>query len=187
MLRWWGNDEELTFWRWVNARNVSFRNSLRRPIYIIAELAERSPIIIQNTSNPSSRKNLDVRPSDRMTAQETTDLIVCDIGRLLAFLILLGTLRPFYLSKEGQSNKSVLDLHISPTKAVYGLTALTRPNWDEHSSFFKKTGCRLVTRYFCWNATSSLACSPASTVRVSVFRSYRRHMYLTLLCDENPW
>ena len=29
---------------------------------IIAELAERSPIIIQNSSNPSSRKNLDVRP-----------------------------------------------------------------------------------------------------------------------------
>ena len=32
---------------------------------IIAELAERSPIIIQNSSNPSSRKNLDVRPYDR--------------------------------------------------------------------------------------------------------------------------
>ena len=30
-----------------------------------AELAERSPIIIQNCSNPSSRKNLDVRPYDR--------------------------------------------------------------------------------------------------------------------------
>ena len=29
---------------------------------MIAELAERSPIIIQNSSNPSSRKNLDVRP-----------------------------------------------------------------------------------------------------------------------------
>ena len=29
---------------------------------LIAELAERSPIIIQNSSNPSSRKNLDVRP-----------------------------------------------------------------------------------------------------------------------------
>ena len=27
---------------------------------MIAELAERSPIIIQNSSNPSSRKNLDV-------------------------------------------------------------------------------------------------------------------------------
>ena len=32
---------------------------------IVAELAERSPIIIQNRSNPSSRKNLDVRPYDR--------------------------------------------------------------------------------------------------------------------------
>ena len=29
---------------------------------IIAELAERSPIIIQNSSNPSSRKNLVIRP-----------------------------------------------------------------------------------------------------------------------------
>ena len=29
---------------------------------ILAELAERSPIIIQNSSYPSSRKNLDVRP-----------------------------------------------------------------------------------------------------------------------------
>ena len=34
---------------------------------IIAELAERSPIIIQNSSNPSSRKNLDLRPCDRKT------------------------------------------------------------------------------------------------------------------------
>ena len=32
---------------------------------ILAELAERSPIIIQNSSYPSSRKNLDVRPYDR--------------------------------------------------------------------------------------------------------------------------
>ena len=29
---------------------------------LIAELTKRSPIIIQNSSNPSSRKNLDVRP-----------------------------------------------------------------------------------------------------------------------------
>ena len=34
-------------------------------ILLIAELVERSPIIIQNSSNPSSRKNLDVRPYDR--------------------------------------------------------------------------------------------------------------------------
>ena len=31
-------------------------------VLIIAELEECSPIIIQNSSNPSSRKNLDVRP-----------------------------------------------------------------------------------------------------------------------------
>ena len=37
----------------------------QNPYRIIAELAERSPIIIQNSSNPSSRKNLDVRPYDR--------------------------------------------------------------------------------------------------------------------------
>ena len=34
---------------------------------LMAELAERSPIIIQNISNPSNRKNLDVRPYDRAT------------------------------------------------------------------------------------------------------------------------
>ena len=30
-------------------------------MFVIAELTERSPIIIQNSSNPSSRKNLVVR------------------------------------------------------------------------------------------------------------------------------
>ena len=39
---------------------------------LIAELAERSPIIIQNSSNPSNRKNLDVRPHDRTTVQGAT-------------------------------------------------------------------------------------------------------------------
>ena len=39
---------------------------------IIAELAERSPTVIQNSSNPSSRKILDVRPYDRTTVQGTT-------------------------------------------------------------------------------------------------------------------
>ena len=35
-------------------------------VAMIAELAERSPIIIQNgSSNPSSPKNLDLRPYDR--------------------------------------------------------------------------------------------------------------------------
>ena len=36
------------------------------------ELAERSPITIQNTSNPSSRKNLVVRLYDCMTIQGAT-------------------------------------------------------------------------------------------------------------------
>ena len=36
---------------------------------MIAELAELSPIIIQNSSNPSSRKHLDVRPYDRSTVR----------------------------------------------------------------------------------------------------------------------
>ena len=39
---------------------------------MIAELAELSPIIIQNSSNPSSRKHLDVRPFDRTTVQGAT-------------------------------------------------------------------------------------------------------------------
>ena len=38
----------------------------------MAELAERSPIIIQNSSNPSGRKHLDVRPYDRTTVQGAT-------------------------------------------------------------------------------------------------------------------
>ena len=40
--------------------------------HLIAELAERSPIIIQNISNPASRKNLDVQPYDRTTVQGAT-------------------------------------------------------------------------------------------------------------------
>ena len=39
---------------------------------MIAELAEHSPIIRQNSSNPSSQKNLDVRPYDHMTIQGAT-------------------------------------------------------------------------------------------------------------------
>ena len=38
----------------------------------MAELAERSPIIIQNSSNPSSQKNLDVRLYNRRTVQGAT-------------------------------------------------------------------------------------------------------------------
>ena len=39
----------------------------RSAFEIIAELAERSPIIIKNSSNPSSWKNLNVRPYVRTT------------------------------------------------------------------------------------------------------------------------
>ena len=39
---------------------------------MMAELAERSPIIIQNSSNPSSQKNLDVRLYNRRTVQGAT-------------------------------------------------------------------------------------------------------------------
>ena len=49
--------------------------SLLIHIYVhifIAELVERSPIVIKNSSNPSSRKNLDVRPYDRSTVQGAT-------------------------------------------------------------------------------------------------------------------
>ena len=38
----------------------------------MAELAELSPIIIQNSSNPSSQKNLDVWLYDRTTVQGAT-------------------------------------------------------------------------------------------------------------------
>ena len=38
------------------------------------ELAERSPIIIQNSSNPSSRKKLEVRPYDHTTIQGATNM-----------------------------------------------------------------------------------------------------------------
>ena len=51
-----------------------FTNSLHRKL--IAELAERSPIIIQNSSNPSSRKNLDVQLYDHMAAN-------CTMGTIL--------------------------------------------------------------------------------------------------------
>ena len=46
--------------------------SPNRKCLIIAELVERSPIIIQNSNNPSNRKNLDVRPYDRTTVQGPT-------------------------------------------------------------------------------------------------------------------
>ena len=45
--------------KWLKKNGASTRQSF------IAELAERSRIIIQNSSNPWRRKNLDVRPYDR--------------------------------------------------------------------------------------------------------------------------
>ena len=58
---------------WSAFRLSNHNGQLKERIYywkgmgfkFIAELAERSPIIIQNSSNPSSQKNLDVRPYDR--------------------------------------------------------------------------------------------------------------------------
>ena len=44
----------------------------------IAELAEHSPIIIQNSSDPLSRKNLDVRPYDHTTVQGAT--LTCKVN-----------------------------------------------------------------------------------------------------------
>ena len=40
------------------------------PLFTV-ELTEHSPIIVQNSSNPSSRKNLDVQPYDCMTVRPT--------------------------------------------------------------------------------------------------------------------
>ena len=46
-----------------NGSQFTLSTQLIEPNYpVIAELAERSPIIKQSSSNPSSRKNLDVRP-----------------------------------------------------------------------------------------------------------------------------
>ena len=44
----------------------------------IAELAEHSPVIIQNSSDPLSRKNLDVRPYDHTTVQGAT--LTCEVN-----------------------------------------------------------------------------------------------------------
>ena len=50
-------------------------------IWFIAELAERSPMIIQNSSNLSSRKNLDVRPYDRKTVRPyKVLLLICVVN-----------------------------------------------------------------------------------------------------------
>ena len=52
---------------------------------VIVELAERNPIIIQNSSNPSSQKNLDVRLYDCMTVQGAT-FNMCTAGTPMPWL-----------------------------------------------------------------------------------------------------
>ena len=67
-LRRRGNARSVSFGRWP----IYIINLVEKPNYLallIAELAKRSSIIIQNSSNPSSRKNLDVRPCDRTTVR----------------------------------------------------------------------------------------------------------------------
>ena len=56
---------------------MSFSAIMHQILYIsdtslIAELAERSPIFIQISSNQLSRKNLDVRPYDPTTVRGAT-------------------------------------------------------------------------------------------------------------------
>ena len=60
-------------------------------LLMIAELTERSPIIIQNSSNPSSRKNLDVQPYNSTTAQPykvllLTYMVKCTAGTPMPWL-----------------------------------------------------------------------------------------------------
>ena len=61
--------------------------------WFIAELAERSPIIIKNSSSPSSRKKLDVRPYDRSTLRpnDPTTLRPYDPTTLRPYKVLLLT------------------------------------------------------------------------------------------------
>ena len=72
---------------------------------IIAELAERSPTIIQNSSNPSSRKNLDVRPYDR-TRYYFSCVVNCTAGtptpRLCGQCTRLRVGQPGFWSWPGQ-------------------------------------------------------------------------------------
>ena len=75
-------------------------------VLIIAELAERSPIIIQNSSssNPSSRKNLDLRPYDRpYKALLLTCVVNCTAGTALSRSPVVGALG---LGTSGKKNAS---------------------------------------------------------------------------------
>ena len=51
--------------------------------WVIAEFAEHSPIIIQNSSSPSSRKNLDVQPYKVLLL---TCMVNCTAGTLMPWL-----------------------------------------------------------------------------------------------------
>ena len=71
-------------------------NSVEKPNYLalqIAELAKRRSIIIQNSSSPSSRKNLDVRPYDRKTVRpyDRTTVRPYDRTTVLSHKVLLLT------------------------------------------------------------------------------------------------
>ena len=75
--------------------------------------------------------------------RETPDFIGCKFGRLLvnfAFVILLDTLRPFHSFKRVKEIRvyyAILLLNSKEGVGQYGsLFALTRPNWNRHSSFF---------------------------------------------------
>ena len=63
-----GQRRELTIRFWELKGKVFFFFCYLERV-LIAELAEHSPIIIQNSSNPSSQKNLVVRPYDRTTVR----------------------------------------------------------------------------------------------------------------------
>ena len=75
--------------------------------------------------------------------RETPDFIGCKFGRLsvnFAFVILLDTLRPFHSFKRVKEIRvyyAILLLNSKEGVGQYGsLFALTRPNWNRHSSFF---------------------------------------------------
>ena len=75
---------------------------------IIVELAERSPIIIQNSSNPSSRKNLVVRPYDRTTVRsyDRTTVQGATFNMLTTRVLVLARVRRCALETCGKKNAS---------------------------------------------------------------------------------
>ena len=79
--------------------------------YFIAELAEHSPIIIQNSSNPSSRKNLDVRPYKVL-------LLTCVVN------CTAGTLTPRLCSVVQWS------VHWAPSRTTRVLALAGARRWD---------------------------------------------------------